>query len=196
MFSANSCRWSKIAAHFPGRTDNEIKNHWNTRIKKRLKQLGLDPLTHKKLTEKTDRALKEKLSIASNSPLRKQEAIMPNFDFETKEIINQVSAHMIASNGSSTNLVCKGIGYGMWTSTTNQLENDNNASLLSFSSKYYCSSMSEESPSTIKENSIQFDSLDSIPTWDHVVPKYNQLDEDDVYSLGNDGGYYVDTFSH
>ncbi|CAK9137369.1 unnamed protein product [Ilex paraguariensis] len=40
-------RWSKIAAHFPGRTDNEIKNHWNTRIKKKLKFLGLDPVTHK-----------------------------------------------------------------------------------------------------------------------------------------------------
>lgn len=43
-------RWSKIAAHFPGRTDNEIKNHWNTRIKKRLKLLGVDPVTHMPLT--------------------------------------------------------------------------------------------------------------------------------------------------
>nr|XP_043621470.1 MYB-like transcription factor ODO1 [Erigeron canadensis] len=39
-------RWSKIAAQFPGRTDNEIKNHWNTRIKKKMKYLGLDPRTH------------------------------------------------------------------------------------------------------------------------------------------------------
>ncbi|XP_010250867.1 PREDICTED: myb-related protein 315-like isoform X1 [Nelumbo nucifera] len=45
-------RWSKIAAHFPGRTDNEIKNHWNTRIKKRLKIMGLDPVTHKPIEQR------------------------------------------------------------------------------------------------------------------------------------------------
>ncbi|KAL8253583.1 hypothetical protein R6Q59_031804 [Mikania micrantha] len=39
-------RWSKIAAQFPGRTDNEIKNHWNTRIKKKMMFMGLDPRTH------------------------------------------------------------------------------------------------------------------------------------------------------
>ncbi|XP_042500471.1 MYB-like transcription factor EOBII [Macadamia integrifolia] len=36
-------RWSKIAKHLPGRTDNEIKNHWRTRIQKHIKQAGPYP---------------------------------------------------------------------------------------------------------------------------------------------------------
>nr|GLL43889.1 transcription factor MYB108-like [Ipomoea trifida] len=32
-------RWSKIAQHLPGRTDNEIKNYWRTRVQKHAKQL-------------------------------------------------------------------------------------------------------------------------------------------------------------
>lgn len=39
-------RWSAIATHLPGRTDNEIKNFWNTHLKKKLIQMGFDPMTH------------------------------------------------------------------------------------------------------------------------------------------------------
>jgi myb proto-oncogene protein len=39
-------KWSLIAGRFPGRTDNEIKNYWNTHIKKKLLSKGLDPQTH------------------------------------------------------------------------------------------------------------------------------------------------------
>ncbi|KAE8706966.1 Transcription factor MYB39 [Hibiscus syriacus] len=44
-------KWSAIASHLPGRTDNEIKNFWNTHLKKKLIQMGLDPMTHRPRTD-------------------------------------------------------------------------------------------------------------------------------------------------
>ncbi|RLN16170.1 myb-related protein Zm1-like [Panicum miliaceum] len=44
-------KWSQIAAQLPGRTDNEVKNFWNSYIKKRLRERGIDPATHHPLAE-------------------------------------------------------------------------------------------------------------------------------------------------
>nr|AWW05221.1 MYB21 [Betula platyphylla] len=57
-------KWSAIAAHLPGRTDNEIKNYWNTHIRKRLLRMGIDPVTH---TPRLD--LLELYSILNSSQL-------------------------------------------------------------------------------------------------------------------------------
>jgi hypothetical protein len=51
LHASHGSRWSLIAAKMPGRTDNDIKNHWNTRLKKKLCDMGIDPVTHKPIAE-------------------------------------------------------------------------------------------------------------------------------------------------
>ncbi|KAL3501862.1 hypothetical protein ACH5RR_036311 [Cinchona calisaya] len=40
-------RWSLIAGRLPGRTDNEVKNYWNSHLTKKLKSMGIDPNHHR-----------------------------------------------------------------------------------------------------------------------------------------------------
>ncbi|XP_059276402.1 MYB-like transcription factor 4 [Lycium ferocissimum] len=54
-------RWSLIAGRLPGRTDNEIKNYWNTHLIKKLKSAGIEPKKpHKKLSKKQSRKQPQK----------------------------------------------------------------------------------------------------------------------------------------
>ncbi|KAH9677891.1 transcription factor MYB17 [Citrus sinensis] len=39
-------KWAAIASHLPGRTDNDIKNLWNTRLKKHLQSMNHNLLTY------------------------------------------------------------------------------------------------------------------------------------------------------
>ncbi|XP_057468681.1 transcription factor RAX3-like [Actinidia eriantha] len=55
LYISIGSRWSIIAAQLPGRTDNDIKNYWNTRLKKKL--LGKQRKAHQ--PHKGNRSLKQ-----------------------------------------------------------------------------------------------------------------------------------------
>ncbi|MQM22020.1 hypothetical protein Taro_055067 [Colocasia esculenta] len=42
-------RWSLIAARLPGRTDNEVKNYWNSHLRRKLINMGVDLNKHRRL---------------------------------------------------------------------------------------------------------------------------------------------------
>ncbi|KAJ0449320.1 putative transcription factor MYB-HB-like family [Helianthus annuus] len=68
-------RWSKIACHLPGRTDNEIKNYWRTRVQKQARHLKIDA-NSKRFVETLRRfwmprlleKVKQNSSLSSSSP--------------------------------------------------------------------------------------------------------------------------------
>ncbi|QCD96013.1 myb proto-oncogene protein [Vigna unguiculata] len=59
LHKAMGNKWSKIASRLPGRTDNEIKNVWNTHLKKRL--------APKKTSESSTEESKPESTITSTS---------------------------------------------------------------------------------------------------------------------------------
>ncbi|CAA2991858.1 ODORANT1 [Olea europaea subsp. europaea] len=68
-------RWSKIASNLPGRTDNEIKNHWNTHVKKKLRKMGIDPFTHKPLPTTTTIQLPDNEQAGGPKPTPQQSEV-------------------------------------------------------------------------------------------------------------------------
>lgn len=58
-----------IAGRIPGRTDNEIKNYWNTHLSKKLISQGIDPRTHKPLITSTSTTTAPPPPPSSKPPL-------------------------------------------------------------------------------------------------------------------------------
>ncbi|XP_059276433.1 myb-related protein 308-like [Lycium ferocissimum] len=67
LYTLLGSRWSLIAGRIPGRTDNDIKNYWNTHLLKKLKAQGNEPRRHKSLASHTRRRTKEKANVPSQT---------------------------------------------------------------------------------------------------------------------------------
>ncbi|KAF5819105.1 putative transcription factor MYB-HB-like family [Helianthus annuus] len=72
LHSSLGNKWSRIASQLPGRTDNEIKNYWNTHIRKKFLKAGIDPKTHKPIPNLGIfvNAISQLTASSSNLPFR------------------------------------------------------------------------------------------------------------------------------
>ena len=60
-------RWSLIAGRVPGRTDNQVKNYWNTHLRKKLGASKNTSPSHVSTTPKLSAMEASKSSVESNS---------------------------------------------------------------------------------------------------------------------------------
>ncbi|KAF5205818.1 Myb transcription factor [Thalictrum thalictroides] len=81
LHSLHGNKWSLIAERLPGRTDNEIKNYWNTHIRRKLLSQGLDPKTHLPI----DAIATDNKSPSNNSHIPIAAASRPTDDFTTQD---------------------------------------------------------------------------------------------------------------
>nr|QGA78458.1 myb18 protein [Fagopyrum tataricum] len=96
-------RWSLIAGRLPGRTDNEVKNYWNTHLKRKLLKMGIDPNKHRlhhalpRLRTSEHSSKPETTNDTNSTSLRD--------GFENKDQISNSGSCLLedCSSGSTTN---------------------------------------------------------------------------------------------
>ncbi|KAH1066729.1 hypothetical protein J1N35_031716 [Gossypium stocksii] len=105
LFASIGSRWSIIAAQLPGRTDNDIKNYWNTKLKKKLMAIPMSMTSqpHRKPPPFPSSHHTPSVSFPSLSSLYKDCTTYqdPTRSFTAFEPMSSVQADLL-NNGNTT----------------------------------------------------------------------------------------------
>lgn len=89
------CRWSAIAAKLPGRSDNEIKNHWHTHLKKRAPEHVPD------VPRKEEPSFGEQIMQFNIQPSSSSNNIISN-ELISSYIVSNMASQRVSDDSSSS----------------------------------------------------------------------------------------------
>ncbi|KAK1403381.1 Transcription factor RAX2 [Heracleum sosnowskyi] len=113
LFANIGSRWSIIAGQLPGRTDNDIKNYWNTKLKKKLLMTSLllpNPFhsSHHKFIRPSNNNYQHYPS-SSSSPCSYSSTLAPTLRFCSNNNMNDNTYHNYTTLASARSFTNEGI---------------------------------------------------------------------------------------
>ncbi|KAL0789107.1 hypothetical protein Bca101_005353 [Brassica carinata] len=168
--------WSALPK-LAGRTDNEIKNFWNTHLKKKLIQMGFDPMTHRPRTDDIFSSLSQLMSLSN---LRGLVDLQQQVPFEDQQALQNLQGEM--AKLQLLNYLLQAPHLAMSSSNNN---NPNELSILNLLIKENYNTNNLPSLKTLEENLF---SQNNSPIWSHEPPSLNQtmMPSHDPSPLGDD----------
>ncbi|KAL2492791.1 myb-like HTH transcriptional regulator family protein [Abeliophyllum distichum] len=163
LHAAIGSRWPIIAQQLPGRTDNDVKTLWNTKLRKKLSAMGIDPVTHKPFSQ----ILADYGNIGAFPKARMQftSSIMLKSEQPQKHILQ--TCPNVPSKDNSLHLYSQFQAINLVTDSSNYTMSDQTIPPQSFMTE--CASSSTSPSSTMNQATSSFNWSDYL-LQDTMVP--------------------------